>query len=260
MAKSGETSWLPSGGVLVVATGAALVAAIIVNVYLGYVKSAYDVGPKLFAQAKQDIEPNTLIKESHLKFVRVPLPFEKSIVKAVDKDGLKSVLDNKRTPRRIAAGEFLWYRDFTDDKKGQTDEVRPPAGYELLAVPINPTNSPGSMLQPGGYATLRGDFDFDPDTRRQDIHIEDVLTNVPVKAVGGSTAPTSKSQSYDNIHVLLRSAQIRPLLQIQRALVSRKFTVTIATQEGTGAGEPQINKAILDLVGKPKALPAEAAP
>ena len=46
MAKSKDASWLPSGGVLVAALVCAVVAAILVNIYIGYAKSAYELGAK----------------------------------------------------------------------------------------------------------------------------------------------------------------------------------------------------------------------
>ena len=263
MAKSSEASWLPSGGVLVVAAGALLVALILINIYSGYIKSDSEAGSKLYLQARVDIDPNTIIKESHLTRVAVPAQFHEAIQNAVDNDGIQSVLGHK-APRRIAANEFLWYRDFVGE--AVDEKFRPPPGYELVAVPINPANNPGTLLQPGGAVTLRGDFDFDADPKREDVRIEDVISNVPVKAVGGSTKPAAKTQayesrSYDNIHIMVRSAQARQLLQIQKALVSKRFTVSIvAAPEGAGAGESQINKVVLDLVEKPKAAPAPAAP
>ena len=48
MASSKEMQWIPSGGVLAVAIGAALVAAILVNVYIGHVRSQYEEGSRQF--------------------------------------------------------------------------------------------------------------------------------------------------------------------------------------------------------------------
>jgi len=60
-----------------------------------------------------------------------------------------------------------------------------------------------------------------------------------------------KPRSYDSIQIVVRESQARQLLQIQKILKSRKFTVTVAHRpEGVETAEPEINKAILDLVEK----------
>jgi Flp pilus assembly protein CpaB len=250
MGKSKEMSWLPSGGVLVIAVGAALVAAILVNVYVGYVKSEYAAGAKAFLQLKEDVMVGTPIQDRHLKVVMVPRPFIPSLQRAIEVKDKEPVI-GKKAPRLLYKDEFLWYVDFLP-KAGQ-EEIRIPPGFVMVTIPINPDNSPGPQLQPGGYVGILGEFNMSGDPRREDIEVKTVIPNVHVVAIGGSTAPPDKNRNYNDISILVRESQARQLLQVQKVLKSRHFTINLAHRpEGPQATEAEISSEVLAIIEKTK--------
>jgi hypothetical protein len=63
------------------------------------------------------------------------------------------------------------------------------------------------------------------------------------------------------VQITLRESQVRQMMQIKTLLRSRRFTLAMAgTPEGTGAGEPDISRKILDLIEKPRGGAAPAMP
>jgi Flp pilus assembly protein CpaB len=256
MGKSKDMQWLPSGGVLVVAVGAALVAAILVNVYVGYMKSEYEKGSKEFLQLKEDVMLGQPLQERHLKAVPVPKPFVPALQRAIEAKLKESYVLGKKAPRDMKAGEFLWYYEFAP-KSGERELVIP-AGYVMVTIPINPENSPGPQLQPGSYANVVGEFDMSADPKRPDIQVKDVILNVRVAAIDGSTDPVEKGRSYHFIQILVRESQARQLLQIQKVLKSRHFTINLAHRPDSpqASGEAEISKDVLDIIEKTKVAPA----
>jgi len=252
---------IPSTGVLVLAVGAALLAAVLVNIYIGYAKSEYQMGSKTFLQLQEDVEKGAPMMDRHLRPILVPKPilsaFERA-VKAEDKDG---VVIGKRAPRKLHKGQILFYADFIQEV-GEEGGLNPQKGYELFTIPISPDNALGRQLQPGSYVTVYGDFNVDPDPKKEDIRVLPVLSYVQVRALAGlTTAPEpGKAIAYDNIQVVVRESQVRQLLQIQKLLKFRRFTLTMAhTPEGSESKmEPEINKEVLALIEKTR-LPVGAA-
>jgi len=253
MAKSKELQqWLPSGGVLVVAIGAALVAAILVNVYISYVKSEYEAGAKDVLQMKEDVEEGTPLQDRHLRVVMLPKPFVPAMKQAIDVKDKNSSVIGKKAPRRMYPGEFLFYPDFIPDPtREQIADV--PKGYSLITIPIS-GETPGAQLQPGAFVTIYGDFNVGGDSRRQDVQVLRVVDNVRVKLVGGSAEPVGeKNRSYNDISIIIRQTQAQQLLQIQRALPSKRFTITLAHRpEGPESAEPEVDRQVLDLIEKGK--------
>ena len=260
MAKSKELQqWLPSGGVLVVAIGAGLVAAILVNVYISYVKSEYEKGAKNVLQMAEPVEAGTPLQPRHLKDVMIPKPFIPALKLAIERDYMNSMVVGKKAPRDMYAGQFLFHSDF-NPIPGESAIENIPRGYSLVTIPIS-GETPGAQLQPGAFVTIIGEFNVSGDSRRQDVQVLSVVDNVRVKLVGGSAEPVGeKNRSYNDISIVVRQSQALQLLQIQRALTSKRFTITLAHRpEGAESAEPEVNRQVLDLIEKGK-VPAPGPP
>jgi Flp pilus assembly protein CpaB len=261
MAKSSET-WIPSGGVLAVAIGAGLVAAILVNVYISYFKSAYEQGAKGVLQLKDDVEAGTKFTAANLKKVMVPQQFVPAFEKAVKAEDTGLVI-SKQARRRFYKDEILFYPDFIE--MVSTPGPGPPLGYEWVTVPVEPTTSPGQQVQPGAYVTIRGDFQVGADPRAPQYEPKSVMENVQVKALDGSTevAKDRTHSQYNNITIQVKSAQALIFQKIKGAVRGGKFTVTPASPP-EGSAAPDFSKDILEYLAKPRGggapLPVQIAP
>ena len=251
MAPSKEMQWIPSGGVLAVAIGAALVAAILVNVYIGHVRSQYEDGSKQFYQLKDRVDKGSPIQERNLAPVPIPRKLEPAFKMAAQDDADGRLLIGRKAPRNMAPGEFLWFYEFKEEGAGEITHI--PKGYELVTIPINTDNPFGQQLQPGGYVNIRGEFEVGSDSKKSEVRVMTVMENVQVKALGGSAEPVAqRSRTYDNIQIMVRSSQAKQLLEIQRFLKTKRFALGVTSQPEGMAVESEISKEVLNLIEKPR--------
>lgn len=257
MAKRQQNPWFPSGGVLVVAVIAAVLAAILLNAYISFLKSSYEAGSRAFLQMKRDVPKGKAIETGDVQAVRIPKPLLESgaFAKAIDVKDTDSLVLKRKARRDLYQGEFLFYTDFLPDTSVKAIADLP-RGYEMITIPIKPE----PLLQPGAFVTIRGGFDVSPDPKKEDVEIMDVMYNVQVKAVGGSSAAIDEKRRIDdNVQIMLRSTQVKELLQIKEALVTKNFMVSLSPSEGA-TSEPKFATQILDLMAKSKAGGAPATP
>jgi len=225
MAKSTE-SWVPSGGVLAVAITSALVAAILVNLYISHVKSAYENGAKMVLQVKEAVEANTPILDSNLKEVPIPVPLLSAFEKAIKAEE-KLTLKGKKSPHKLYKDQILFYYDFLDTGIAEAERVKP--GFELTTINIQPVSSHNTLLQPGAYVKLYIESGDSADPKRMEItDTTPIMDNVQVRAIGGSTAPrTEGKRDADEIEIQLKTEQVMPLVQIQNMTRSKRFYLTV---------------------------------
>jgi len=109
--------------------------------------------------------------------------------------------------------------------------------------------------------TIMGAFDINPEDRKEDRRIMDVLYNIQVKAVGGSSEATEvKRRADNNITVELKQTQIRQLLQIKESLVDKHFIVSLSPSPTGRAGEPKFSDEILDYIAQLNRVVPPATP
>jgi Flp pilus assembly protein CpaB len=259
MAKKKDASWVPSMGVLAVAIAAGLVAAILVNVYIGVAESRYEAGAMSVLQLKEDVRIGDKIQSRSLEMVKIPRPLQeafKSAVKAEDRD---TVVVGRPALHGMRKGQILFYADFIADKAGEPAKIK--LGYALMTVPINADSNLGQQLQPGGYVDIFGDFNFSSDPKQPDYKNRPVMENVQVLALGGSTEPVAqKSRAYDDIQIMVRKTQVPQLNTIRDLLRTRRFQIAVTSMREGPVGDPDINKEILALIEKPKAGGPAAPP
>jgi len=255
MARRKDNPWLPSGGVLVVAVIAAVLAGILLNVYVGYIKDGYAEGSVRFLQMRRNISKGRPIEADDIAGFPVPKPMLKhfsKVVKAEDADGL---VIGKKTRRDMFQGEFLQYMDFLSGSGTGLEKIRP--GYERMTIFIRPE----PLLQPGAFITIRGYFDTNPDPKKEDIEIIDVMHNVQVKAIGGSAEPVeTKRRSADNIQIEIRTTHVSQLLQISKELADKHFLVSLSPSPTGAAGEPKFSDKILDYLARLRTAVPPATP
>jgi Flp pilus assembly protein CpaB len=250
MAKSSPMQWIPSGGVLAAAIGCGLLAAILINVYAGNIKGQYELGSQSFYQLTEDVAAGNQIQKRNLRAVRIPKPLVPAFPQAVTADDKGRTIIGRKAPRLLKKDTFLWFPDFIDTASGV--EYRLPKGYEMITVRIDPNTSLGAQLQPGAYVNLRGLINISSDPRNQIYKSFDVMKNVQVRAIGGSTAAMEKTRSADTLQIVIPSSQAKLMPEIQKLVQSGAFTVGLA-EEGT-SGEPKIEKEVLDLLSRPRTV------
>lgn len=251
MAKAKENAWLPSGGVLILAVVSAVLAAFLLNVYIGLVEAPYEVTVP-FIVLKQNVAKGEAIEEGHLDKVEVPEPLlEKGNFDRFVPLRDKTVVLKKKAQWDLHKGNWLTYRDV--GRGGEEPVLRElPSGYQMLTIDIEPEPA----LQPGAFVTVRGRFDMQPDNRTEEIEVLDVLYDVQVKTVGGSAkAVDDRRRSADNIQIFLQKDNVKRLLQIKERMASDRFLVTIQRSPEGVRGEPTIAPEAIDLM-----QPAETAP
>jgi len=273
MSKSAE-SWVPSGGVLAVAIASALVAAILINLYMSHVKSAYENGAKTVLQVKDAVEANTPIQDSNLKEVKIPVPLLGAFEKAIKAEDRQSLV-KKKSPHKLYADQILFYYDFLDTGIAEPERVKP--GFELISINIQQVSSHVTLLQPGAYVKLYLEPGDSADPKRMEItDTTPIMDNVQVRAVGGSTAPrTEGKRDADEIEIQVKSDQVMPLVQLQNLTRTKRFYVTVlpSASSTTATIDPVITPEAKILLAKmralapggkggaaPPALPASAPP
>jgi hypothetical protein len=256
MAKK-QNPWIPSGGVLIVAVICAIVAAVLVTLYTGHVRGRYELGSQVFLQLRSNVPAGKPFQTSDLEYQRIPKPLLDggAFAKAIKAEDATSIVVGKKARRAMYKGEFLYYFDFVStDERPALEDV--PAGYEMITIPVEPER----LLQPGLYVTIRGEYDLNPDPKADDIQPVDVIYNVQVKAIGGSTeSMDTTKRPPDNVQIMLRQSQVKQLLQLQGKLVGKKqFSLAVSgAQKNVVRSEPAFSDEALKLLegGTPAAPP-----
>ena len=250
MAASSRMQLIPSTGVLLGAIAAGVVAAVLVNVYIGNVESRYTAGSMRVLVTKEKIAQGQPLNAKLFKEEYVTGPWTKVFDGALKPENA-SLLDGTKTALRpIGAGEPIFWGDLYPEDVVEL-LINPRRGEDLLTIPVQSDNSPGRQLQPGGYVRLYAVFDLDPDPRKEQRETLPVIENVQVRAVGGSTRPTAadKRANYDNIGILVTQDQAIKLLQIQDVMVEKSFVVTVTHRpDKVEELEPKINPDVLRFI------------
>jgi len=243
MARSKQNPWVPSGGVLIVAVIAAVVAAILLNVYISLIEAPYKE-KVLFLVMRNDVPKGKKIEKADLETVAIPRPLtEGKLFETVAKAGSSESVIGQPARYNLLKGNLLSYRDVLPGT--ETVLYRElPEGYEMMTIEIEPEAS----LQPGMFVNLRGQFDLNPDKKIEDIRPLDILYDVQVKAIGGyAEAPDDRKRAMDNIQVYLPSEHIKRLLELKQMMFSKRFLVAVRSTP-KGRSEPTLAPEALELL------------
>jgi hypothetical protein len=260
MAKASESQWIPSGGVLAVAVVAGLLAAILVNVYLGYVKGQYEEGSRAYYVLKEDVPLGQPLQQRSLVPQFIPKPMVRAFedAKAIEANEKAVKIVNMKAPRDLKKGTFLWWPDWVIEEGSR--EMKIPKGCEKITIRVDPGGSLGQQLQPGAYVNVRGLFDKSSDPRNPIIDTMDVIKNVQVRGINGSTTAVTGMGGISNIQIIVPSTQARQLLGIQEMLKTKHFAIGEVADPESTAFEPVIEKEVLALMNRARGTGGGAAP
>jgi Flp pilus assembly protein CpaB len=194
----------------------------------------------------------TQIQAASLEPVRIPKPFAEAfkglVVSADANDERVQTVIGRKVPRPMKKGMLLWWSDYvpTDVVKA----IKIPPRYEMITIRIDPNASLGAQLQPGSYVNIRGLFNISSDLRNPQYKVEDVLKNIQVVALNGSTAPPEKGRTYENLQIVIPSAQAKLMAEVKNAVQSGTFTLGVV-EEGSTA-EPKIDDAVIKIINRPR--------
>ncbi len=259
MAMQSRMQLIPSTGVLIGAVAAAVVAAVLVNLYIAGVKSQYTEGAVSIYVLKEPLKEGQLLLPKHLTVKRYPAAFKDAFEKAL-KPGDEGLLKDQTAPRNMGEGQPIFYGDLYGEDITELPVIVG-RGYDLLTIPVQADSSPGRLLQPGGYVRIYAIFnDAPPGSRTEVPKTLEVIRNVQVRAVDGSSRPipSDKRTRYDNISILVTQDQAQKLLQIQQVTLQKQFTITVTQRpEQTEDLEPEINTEVLKYI-EPERMTAPA--
>ena len=235
---------------MIVAVVAAVLAAILLNVYIGLIEAPYkETEP--FLALKKHVAEGEVLEEEHLKVVEVPRPLlENDAFKRFVRLEHKDNVLRQRLRWNVPEGNWLAYRDV-----GKGSEVPVlddlPEGYEMMTIDIEPEPS----VVTGVFVNIRARFDMNPEDRKEQIEVLDVLYDVQVKAVEGLQEPDDRRRSADNIQICLPKDYAKQLLQIKERMVSERFLVTVRRSPEGVRSEPTLAPEAIDLMRKAEPEP-----
>jgi len=249
MARAKENPWIPSGGVLVVAVVAAVIAAILLNVYIGTLKSPYE-DTVTYLVVKQSIARGDTIERDHLGTLEIATAAIKSdqydaMSRFVPVADIESALREKAR-WDLRKGNLLAYRDFL---KESGVPVMPdiPEDYQMMTIEIEPEPS----VQPGVFVTISGYFDLDPDPKRENILPVDILEDV--KVLGPPDLAEKGHRSADHIQIALPPdlrQKLQALKQKMEEAGSKRFMVAVRQKAEGIKSEPTLAPDARDLLRK----------
>ena len=267
MAKSPEVQWIPSGSVLAVAIGAALVAAILVNVYLGYARRQYEDGGQEFYRLVNKVNAKDKIVLANIEAIKVPRLLVDALLAAkvvpATPEGRNIILD-KPAPRDMAAHEFFFIPEFERYAHGII--ASPSPGHVLVSLDISADSQPaGQQLQPGSYVRIMGTFNVSTDPKREDPSLLTVMDFVQVRTIDGSPEPsTDKGRRPSSIQIEVPADVGKQFHQLQDLLVKQHqkpgFIIDVASVPDRASSEPALHQDVMKLLTAPKPRPAAVGP
>jgi Flp pilus assembly protein CpaB len=165
----------------------ALLAVVLINVYLGMVRSAAEPGSFLVFRLQTRLEPGDKLQQRDVEAVRVPKQFSEAFQDAVQADENGEPMRLGETIRQPAAMNEVITYDLFQEPDDQRLDVRIASGQRAIALPVEPRHVPGG-LEPGMHVDIEAPFASD--------HGEDVLPvmeRVKVLMVGDRGAHDRRS-------------------------------------------------------------------
>jgi hypothetical protein len=258
MAKSPETQWIPSGSVLAVAIGAALLAAILVNVYLGYVRGKYEDGGQEFYQLVNKVKAKDKITSGNVRKILVPRLLVDALKAAkivqATPEGTNIIID-KPAPRDMDAGELFFIPEFNRNTGGGAPQ--PSKGHEFVSVLVSPDSQvSGMQLQPGTYVTIRGVFYDLNNPKVVNPEPMTILDSIQMRLVDGSSEPIlDKSKKPRSVQIELRPDQAKQFYMLQGMMDKSKggFLVDVTGAPENATLEPEFHPDVIKfLSAKPR--------
>lgn len=247
---SGSTQLVIIAGVV------ALVAVILMNVYVELRAAADAEDTETFFRLKVDRQRNDILTDRDVETVEIP----RSQVKAFGTDAIRESSDRANVPAggyerqfTISAktGEIIRDSMFLRDNSGRLGLDLDP-GNRLFALPVNTDNQPPN-LSPEDYVDVYANV-----MRRTGTQSMLVMERVQVRLVGnrivesGANSSSSRSVKYGNITVEVNRSEVQKLADIQTRIAGNEFVIVVrgpGDRQMTLEEEAMVNPDVMDMLG-----------
>jgi Flp pilus assembly protein CpaB len=202
---------------LVVAIVLALVAVVLVNLYVQSIREERAVDTFTVFRLAREVSVGDEVDEGMLEEVQVPEELRDSFANAVRRENGQLLLSSRTFGRSAPRLAVLTHDLLLGDDVMNTG-LPIPRGYRGFAMPVDPRRVPPA-LSPGSHVDIEGEFRGPPGTP---IEVLPVMENVRVLAVGarneGEDQGRSGRGSYSTITILVQAGQDTQLAQINNML------------------------------------------
>ncbi len=252
----------PSSTKLVlVAVALAVVAAVMVNVYVEMLKRANEERTFPVYRLTRSMKRGEKLRPQDVRIAPVPLSFRDSFPDAVDSEAaLETLLDREPLQMDVPQNTVLLRSHFVA-RGGEAGDRNITLGYRRVWLPVNSRSVPGG-LSPGMFVDIAAPFS----TGGGLPEVKLVMERVKVEAVGERTISddavgSQRGRSYHGITIDLPPKDAIKLSQISM-LITGDFILQL---RNPGDNEREIraggiNPEIDELIEQRKRLPATAAP
>jgi Flp pilus assembly protein CpaB len=249
MASSNE----PAGGspkLVLIALVLALAAVVLVNVYIGVVRSSAQPGEFTVFRLRTGLQPGDELDADDVEPVRVPDTFESAFTNAV-----KPQQENGDVPARVGdtirqAGrmnDILTYRLFEERDENRLDKNidQGKRGITLLADPKSLAG-----LRPGMYVDLVAPFFVDGKRRAMVVMEQVKLVSIGAQSIGDSAQGDFNASNAESIRIQVNADQVTTLTEIANMAAGPfKLPLRNPGDEGTPKLEPgRINDTLVQML------------
>ncbi len=190
-----------------IAAGIALLAVILVNLYVGMVRRQAHQGEFTVYKLVTTLRPGDKLSRKDVKDVTMPRRYKDSFDDAVREestesdDALTAVIGTRlKVPAR--RNQFLTFDLFTDPQESELD-TRINTSMRLVALPVNPRTLPGN-LQPGMYVDIEAQFPGGS------LNVLPVMERVEVFSVGSRSLADAQTGGRTQHNFTTISIQVGP--------------------------------------------------
>jgi Flp pilus assembly protein CpaB len=260
MAQTPNTQAPPgSNRLVIIAAAVAVVAVIVVNLYVAMIKRQVQEGEFTVYRLTTTLKPGDKLSDNDVEPVRMPKSYRSSFDGMVleESGGADDALTAQLGQRiKIPAqrNQFLTYSLFTNPSDIQLD-TRINPNMRLVALPVNPRTLPGS-LQPGMSVDIEAQFPGGS------INVLPVMENVKVFAVGKESIADESGSGRSQRNFSTISLQVTPeeatSLEKIKKLVLGDFELHLRNPNDNSTPkipDGGINPAVLRLLDRNPGLP-----
>lgn len=244
-----------SARLVIVAAVLALIAVVLTNVYVEYVKRVSEEGTITRFRLTQSLRPGERLKDRDIVAVKLPARYEDAFRTYIN-DKERDSFIGRQVLRYAEQGEFLAGRMFeASTDKDLDDEIAP--GMRLYPLPVNSRMAIGG-LRPGMVVDIEAPF-----TVQGKPVVLPVMENVKVIVVGAvstldeRTGSTSRISTYQTISIEVLPQATAKLSMIEK-MASGPFELTLRNRLDEKMvkipnADPQtgINPSVLDMLPAP---------
>jgi len=231
--------------VLITAVILAVIAVVIVNVYIRSMESRQARGRIKVVVAKRRLERGRILTNDDVRTEEIGAVAPNVADRLVKANQLASVVEGKRPLiRAVEKNARLLWSHFTPDASEPAFDLVP-TGYRGLPLPVDPKTSPGQLLRPGIYVDVLATVPANQAAGRSAQTVT-LIERVLVLAVGGRTlhdAP-SRRPTYSTVTLQVKHDQAEKLVTINSYLRHGVTLLLRNSQEPAPGGGDRLDEAM----------------